>query len=458
MSEQHSDWESGKEAHRELSAAAAGRYDELYESMNFATGSYMRFEVDTLRAYMQEAPTRSLALDLGCGTGRDSFLLSEQFKQVYGYDFSPEMIEVANRNKLKHRAGNVLFEQLDVELEPLPLGDETVPFVNSGFGMGSFLRHPEQAFREVRRVLQHHGLAVFSFYNADALVNGLDMDWRPALAARAVPNSELLQVEFESSVYRISAKMYTIQEVTNKLSGNFRLQQLFTYPTLTALLPQTMFKSKRARELCTRVDQLLADNTEIAAGPYIVAVCRKGGPRPRQKESLGYARVLQLLAFHQIPPEIREHRPVRSMDDVRDVLDAQPGEMVKSVLIAADVKSDKKDKDGGRLDAELYLVAVPADRKVAMGTLARVLSKKRQQLRFANQMEVEELTGFQVGSIPPFGLPRKIPVILDSRLAGLRKVWCGTGKATESLHLTIEELKRLSACMTADISRAGDTR
>lgn len=444
------DWESGKAEHKRLSDDVAERYDEIYESANFATGSYMLFELETIARVAALAPSTSVAVDLGCGTGRDAFLLAKNFDQVYGYDFSGEMIRVATRTKLRRRMGNVLFEVLDVESERLPLDELAAGLINSGFGMGSFLCNPEQVFREVRRVLQPKGLAIFSFYNSEALVNALTLEWKPALAARPIEGQDQLRVEFGEKIYDISARAYTVREIRRRLEGNFRVLEILTFPTLTALFPQTLFSNERARTLCTRVDQLLAANVELAAGPYIVAVCQKGGDTLRQRSLLGYARVLELLDTHGINPEIRMHGPVRNMDDVRSVLDAPPSEMVKSVLVAADVKHPYTPD---RLDAELYLIAIPADRKLDIGTLARLLNKKRDQLRFATQVEVEELTGFQVGSIPPFGLPRNIPVIIDSRLAQLKKVWCGTGKATESLRVSIEDLKRLATFTVADVSK-----
>ncbi|HDL85350.1 MAG TPA: methyltransferase domain-containing protein [Candidatus Acetothermia bacterium] len=448
-------WKQGKQEHQRLSDAVADRYDDVYETSSFATGSYMRFELETITRCANSAPSNAAAVDLGCGTGRDAFVLARHFGQVYGYDFSEAMIRVANRNKLHRRAGNVLFEVLDVEDNPLPLDDACAGLVNSGFGMGSFLFNPAPVFREVRRVLQPKGIAIFSFYNSEALVNSLTLEWKPALAARQVEGQDRLRVEFADSVYEISARAYTAKEIRRRLEGNFHVLEILTFPTLTALFPQTLFSHERARALCTRVDQVLAANTELAAGPYIIAICQKGGKSPRPKKATGYARVLELLSQHNIRPELRSHSPVRNMDDVREVLDASPSEMVKSVLLAAHAE---RPIDHDSLDAELYLIAIPADRKVDMGSLARLLRKKRAQLRFATQVEIEELTGFEVGSIPPFGLPKTIPVIMDRRLANLKKVWCGTGKATESLHISVDQLKILATYSVADVSKPAEAR
>lgn len=171
--------------------------------------------------------------------------------------------------------------------------------------------------------------------------------------------------------------------------------------------------------------------------------------RLRKTHLTGYARVLELLKLHRIVFEIKEHRPVRSMGDVKEVLDVSPGDMVKSILIAADPC------DHHPRDADLYLIAVPVDRKLDMAKVANVVDKRHERLRLATQIEVEDLTGFRVASIPPFGHPKKIPVILDRLLAAKKKVWCGTGKATESLGLSVEDLKKLSTFTVADVSKAG---
>lgn len=443
-------WDHLKESHKALSAAAAEHYDELYEHANFATGSYMRYEIERIRRFMPQAPSRKIAVDLGCGTGRDSFILSKQFDQVYAYDFSPEMVTVADRKKIHGRLGNVLFEVKDVEIEAIPLRDESVAFINTGFGMGSFVKEPERLFREIRRLLEPGGYVIFSFYNSMALVNQLELDWRPALAARVGKVTDTLDVDFEGKSYSIPARAYSLKEIEAKAKGYFKLIELTTFPSLSALFPQAMFQQEKARLLCSKVDELLAPLTDIAAGPYIVCVARKGGQPGGEERITGYRRVLDLLKLHHVPESIVEHGPVRTMDDVVRVLNAPLSQMAKTVLIAA---SGADEPDPDRLDAELYLFAIPADRKLDLGKVSKVINKPRPILRFATHLEVEALTGFRVGSIPPFGHPRNVPVVLDEPLTHFEAIWCGTGKATESLRISLADLKRLSAYSVADVSK-----
>ena len=443
-------WEERKEQHRRLSAAAAEKYDEIYESANFATGSYMQFEIDKIRELVGQASSNDLAVDLGCGTGRTTFELAKTFRQVYACDLSPEMIEVATAKKHQKMTGNVSFEVRDVEQLQVPLRDSTVSFINTGFGMGSFIQDLGSLFREIRRLLEPGGLAVFSFYSSEALVNSLDLEWKPALAARLAADKNSLKVDFEGTVYEIAARAYTLGEIRRQLDGNFKVVDITTFPTLSALFPQSLFSDKRARNLCSLVDKLLSTNSELAAGPYIVAAGRKAGRPKRFEPSRGYARVLELLSFYKIKVDPKIHKPVRTMQDVQLVLGVPPEEMVKSVLVAAD-SSDVPTPTS--LNARLYLCCVPANMKLDMGKVGRYLKLPRSRIRMATQIEVEELTGFSVGSIPPFGMPDSVPIIVDSKILNMQSVWCGTGKPTESLRLRVNQLKRLSACAEADLTK-----
>src|SRR4051812_4803924 len=107
-------WRSGKRRHQTLSDNAASHYDAIYGTANFATSMYMRYELEVIAEAEKLASTHDIALDLGCGTGRDTTELSKYFAQVYGYDFSEAMISVANANKYRGSIGNVSFAVADI--------------------------------------------------------------------------------------------------------------------------------------------------------------------------------------------------------------------------------------------------------------------------------------------------------------------------------------------------------
>jgi prolyl-tRNA editing enzyme YbaK/EbsC (Cys-tRNA(Pro) deacylase)/ubiquinone/menaquinone biosynthesis C-methylase UbiE len=440
------DWEDGKRAHLELSELAAAQYDELYEAANFATGSYMQYELDRLQAASRMSPDRRVALDLGCGTGRHSFELARAFDQVYGYDLSPAMIEVCEQNKYRRGAGNVSFEVADVEEGLRQLPDSFASLISCSFGMASFVENIDDLLRTVRRLLVPGGVVACSWYNETALVNQLDLEWRPALAARIVPGQRLLRVDFPGRQLDISAVAYSVAFIRERLERNFHHVEVATYPTLTALLPQSVFQHERARELCRHVDGILADNLQIGAGPYIFAICKAHDRRKSaRQQAIGYHRVLELFETHRIEAKFISHAPVRNMEDVqRELPQISPSSMVKSILVA------RQRPDGDRRADKLFLFAIPADRRLDFAKVAKLLQAPRANVHLATAEQLEERTGFDIGAIPPFGMPRSVPIYVDKSLADQRELWTGTGKSTESMRLTIEELRQLSTFSVAD--------
>ena len=51
----------------------------------------------------------STLLDFACGAGALSVLAAEKVDQIYGYDFSPKMLEFASKNAQIYGAKNVKF-------------------------------------------------------------------------------------------------------------------------------------------------------------------------------------------------------------------------------------------------------------------------------------------------------------------------------------------------------------
>jgi ubiquinone/menaquinone biosynthesis C-methylase UbiE len=265
-------WEELKQVHLDLSAAAAAEYDEMYAQSNFATGIYMRYEEDLIEETISGISDRKQALVLGSGTGRESFELAEKFEKVFGLDFCPEMTRQAQANQAKRQVKNTHFMTLDVENDPLPFPDQSVDFVNSSFGMGSFVLNPAPFFQEIRRVLKPDGRVIFSFYNSQAFVNQLELGWAPAIASRLNHQEETLEVNFQGKSFHIPVVPYSVPEIKAELMKVFQIRSISTFPSISSIFPQQFFNNDRVRQLCLEADLLLAGNLELAGGPFIVAV------------------------------------------------------------------------------------------------------------------------------------------------------------------------------------------
>lgn len=275
------DWNQGKGNHLKLSERAAEEYDTSYANANYSTGLYMCYELDIIDKAIGLLDTRGTdtrtALDLGCGTGRDSFHFNQRFSKVIGYDFSPSMVRVAERNRQARGIDNVTFVQKDIDTDFLNDNpDDSVAFINSGFGMGSFIQNIDGLLTDINRVLRPGGVFTVSFYNANPIVNELpDYLWRPSLSATIDAKKGSLHVNFDGNEFDVAAKAYTMQEVRGIVGRHLDVQEVASFPTLAALLPNKTFESPRIKRLVELIDYNLRSNEDIAGGAYITAICKK---------------------------------------------------------------------------------------------------------------------------------------------------------------------------------------
>ncbi|MEM7556858.1 MAG: class I SAM-dependent methyltransferase [Cyanobacteria bacterium P01_A01_bin.84] len=114
-----------------------------------------------------DLPPNSRVLDLGCGTGRLLERLAEKFPHMYGTgcDFSPQMLQVARRNKL-HRPRLIYIEG---KADALPFAEGQFDAV---FNTISFLHYPDpgKVLSEVARVLKTEG----RYYLVDTTVKNYE--------------------------------------------------------------------------------------------------------------------------------------------------------------------------------------------------------------------------------------------------------------------------------------------
>lgn len=226
-----------------------------------ATDMYVRFEnehienqVKARAAHKDWHKSTSLALDLGCGTGRVSRLLAPHFGQVIGYDISDYMTtEASNRADVAHEDySNLSFERSDLS-EGIPHADQSVDLVVAGLGTASDIQDGQAFVNEVKRVLKPGGRFVLSFYNREALVYANDfVSIDPSLKAEIDVDEDWLtvyvpghpgEVEDEptfvpGTYYQIFARAYTWSEVETMVSVMRQTTQM-SYPVTACVIPRT---------------------------------------------------------------------------------------------------------------------------------------------------------------------------------------------------------------------------
>lgn len=95
-------------------------------------------------------------LDLCCGTGDMSFLLSRMNSkaEIVGIDFSKKMLETANKKKRNIRYDNIEF--IEGNVRHIEFEDDTFDSVIISFGIKNVTDY-EQVFREMERVVKPGG-------------------------------------------------------------------------------------------------------------------------------------------------------------------------------------------------------------------------------------------------------------------------------------------------------------
>ncbi len=125
--------------------------------------------------------------------------------------------------------------------------------------------------------------------------------------------------------------------------------------------------------------------------------------------------------------EVVEHEAVRTSEEAAAVRGTRLSQGVKAMVIRI--------KAGGK---KVFLVAaLPADRRV---DLAKLSERLKGELKLARPEEVLEVTGCEVGGVPPFG--HGLPILFDSSVFAEPEVEFNAGLKTRSIKVSSAGLRK----------------
>ena len=256
----------------------AMRYDDEYGQDRFATRLQMEFETRLISQEIERLPRRKMLVDLGCATGRETFNHSNHFATTVGFDISEDMIAVANNKPQSARKHPVSFTVYDVE-KPLPLDSNSVSFVFMNNGTASDVKDFRSVLNEVGRVLEKDGRFLFSFYNTDALLHEVFLPWPPSLMAEMNRDQQCLDVNYKGGRLSIYARPYTPTEVKDLFKMPLSIDQLWTHPTISSILPNELFEDSTStlmdvRKQIADTDWNLSENGN-EQGAYVIVTGHK---------------------------------------------------------------------------------------------------------------------------------------------------------------------------------------
>ncbi|MCU0527287.1 MAG: methyltransferase domain-containing protein [Elainella sp. Prado103] len=427
--------------HLVLSEIAAPIYEQSYGRSKIATHEFMEYESEKLNRLVKKLKHQSqngIAIDVGCGTGRHSFTLARHFENVYAYDFSPNMIEEANRLRQIQQLFNVIFLVNDFEYEKLM--DERqfygqCDLVVASFGMGSFVEDTNSMLRRFYDWLKPGGYIFLSFYNANSITLNVTPNWRDsALSAQIDRDSSSLEVTLTPKTrFNVFCKLFD-EGVEGEINRIFTIDAVTTYPMIMALLPNNLLENEFAHASFVSADKTLAEHREGRNGYYTIVIAHKDA-----QSTTGHQNVMRILQEFSAEYEVLEHEPVLSMPDVRQAvpsLSEVPKCLLKTILIA-------------HRDQEAYVaIVLPSEKRLDMQQVADLLQVNRYHIHFAREKEILQI-GFPLGGIAPFGFEPTIPMqcFIDTAIVSHRCKWLymGIGDNRKTLKIRKQDFLRITA-------------
>lgn len=139
----------------------------------------------------------------------------------------------------------------------------------------------------------------------------------------------------------------------------------------------------------------------------------------------------QFIDAHNISATIlpmAEHTP--TVPDAARALNVAPQHIIKSLVFVAQGRP--------------LLVINNGTAKVDRRQVAKRLGISRKKLKFASPAQALQITGYVVGSMPPFGHRHPLPTFIDPAITQLHVIFGGGGDIDAMLRLTPAELLRVT--------------
>lgn len=149
----------------------------------------------------------------------------------------------------------------------------------------------------------------------------------------------------------------------------------------------------------------------------------------------GEQRAVEALRASGIPHVVTRHGRVRSLAEAAAARGIDPSQVIKTIVVR-------------RGDDDFLFVLVPGDRTIAWPRLRELLAVNR--LSMPDAATARDVTGYERGTITPFGSLHAWPVIADARVHGIVSI--GAGAHGVSATLEGAELVRVLGATVADVT------
>lgn len=145
-----------------------------------------------------------------------------------------------------------------------------------------------------------------------------------------------------------------------------------------------------------------------------------------------YEKIINLLDEQHIQYQALEHEPTPTCEDSARVRGTSMDQGAKALICVADKKP--------------ILIVLPCSQKLDVKLFKQRFSIK--DLRFASPDEIQDLTGLQIGAIPPLGVILGLPTYVNSLLQSQTTIAFNAGDRTRSIIMEYVDFSKIQPLET----------
>jgi Cys-tRNA(Pro) deacylase len=145
---------------------------------------------------------------------------------------------------------------------------------------------------------------------------------------------------------------------------------------------------------------------------------------------------LQAVNEAGLAHRVIKHGPVKSLAEAAAARGVEPADVIKTLVVR-------------RADDDFLFVLVPGDRTISWPKLRKLLGVSR--LSMPDAQTAKAATGYERGTITPFGSLHPWPVIADTRITG-RQITLGAGEHGTAIAIAADDALPALNAQLADIS------
>jgi prolyl-tRNA editing enzyme YbaK/EbsC (Cys-tRNA(Pro) deacylase) len=153
---------------------------------------------------------------------------------------------------------------------------------------------------------------------------------------------------------------------------------------------------------------------------------------------LGVNELQVYMQVHNIPGEIIHlDIPTPTVESAAKAVGVQPDQIIKSILFV--------------VDAQPILAIASGFSKINRRAIADLFEVGRKRVKLASPQMVLEISGYEIGAMPPFGHRQKLKTLLDHRVLDFSEAYAGGGAENVLIHLNPKDLQQATGGTVLDL-------